>query len=72
MMLVGSDAVNAIAAGATSSETASVIINNAIAAGNYYLLYQADANGNIGESNSLGGSPSSDNTVRIRFFDDMP
>jgi subtilase family serine protease len=50
-MLVGSDAVNTIAAGATSSETASVIINNAIAAGNYYLLYQADANGNIGESN---------------------
>jgi subtilisin family serine protease len=50
-MLVGSDTVNAIAAGATSSETASLIINNAIAAGNYYLLYKADANGNIGESN---------------------
>ncbi|MEH2348640.1 MAG: CARDB domain-containing protein [Nostoc sp.] len=50
-MLVGSDTVNAIAAGATSSETVSVTIKNAIAAGNYYLLYQADANGNIGESN---------------------
>ncbi|MEH2092962.1 CARDB domain-containing protein [Nostoc sp.] len=49
--LLGSDTVNAVAAGATSSETASLIINNAIAAGNYYLLYQADANGNIGESN---------------------
>ncbi|MEH2443592.1 CARDB domain-containing protein [Nostoc sp.] len=49
--LLGSDTVNAIAAGATSSETASLIINNAIAAGNYYLLYKADANGNIGESN---------------------
>ncbi|MEH2220420.1 MAG: CARDB domain-containing protein [Nostoc sp.] len=50
-LLVGSDTVNAVPAGATSSETASLIINNAIAAGNYYLLYQADANGNIGESN---------------------
>ncbi|MFN6484393.1 MULTISPECIES: CARDB domain-containing protein [unclassified Nostoc] len=50
-VLLGSDGVNAIAAGATSSETASLIINNAIAAGNYYLLYKADANGNIGESN---------------------
>ncbi|WP_392478115.1 CARDB domain-containing protein [Nostoc sp. C110] len=50
-VLLGSDAVNAVAAGATSSETASLIINNAIAAGNYYLLYKADANGNVGESN---------------------
>ncbi|MFN6461342.1 MAG: CARDB domain-containing protein [Nostoc sp. DedVER02] len=50
-VLVGSDGVNAVAAGATSSETASAIINNAIAAGNYYLLYKADANGNVGESN---------------------
>ncbi|WP_292700340.1 MULTISPECIES: hypothetical protein [unclassified Nostoc] len=41
-MLLTSGGVNAIAAGATSSETASLIVNNAIATGNYYLLYQAD------------------------------
>ncbi|MBW4678458.1 MAG: S8 family serine peptidase [Desmonostoc geniculatum HA4340-LM1] len=50
-VLLGSDAVNTIAAGATSSETASLAIANTIAAGNYYLLYRADADNKIAESN---------------------
>ncbi|MCF2147188.1 S8 family serine peptidase [Desmonostoc muscorum LEGE 12446] len=50
-VLLGSDGVNSIAAGATSSETASLAIANTIAAGNYYLLYRADADNKIAESN---------------------
>jgi len=50
-VLLGSDAVNSIAAGASSSETASILIANSIAAGNYYLLFRADADNNLAESN---------------------
>ncbi|MBD2517342.1 S8 family serine peptidase [Nostoc sp. FACHB-973] len=50
-VLLGSDGVNSIAAGVTSSETASLAIANTIAAGNYYLLYRADADNKIAESN---------------------
>ncbi|MCF4969077.1 CARDB domain-containing protein [Nostoc sp. CMAA1605] len=49
-VLLGSDAVNSIAAGAVSSETASILIGNSIAAGNYHLLFRTDADNNLGES----------------------
>ncbi|WP_221643013.1 S8 family serine peptidase, partial [Nostoc sp. 2RC] len=42
---------NSIAAGASSGSTTTININNSIAVGNYYLLYQADGNNNIAESN---------------------
>jgi len=42
---------SSIAAGAYSASTTTININNSIAAGNYYLLYQADGNNNIAESN---------------------
>ncbi|MBW4616891.1 MAG: S8 family serine peptidase [Desmonostoc vinosum HA7617-LM4] len=50
-VLLSADAINSIAAGAYSTETANIIISNGIAAGKYYLLYQADANGKVAESN---------------------
>ncbi|WP_414569783.1 CARDB domain-containing protein [Nostoc sp. CCY 9925] len=42
---------SSIAAGAYSASTTTLNIGNSIAAGNYYLLYQADGNNNIAESN---------------------
>lgn len=48
---LGSDYVDSIAAGAYSSESTTLKINNGIAAGSYYLLYQADGNGDLIESN---------------------
>nr|MDZ8283990.1 CARDB domain-containing protein [Nostoc sp. ChiSLP01] len=42
---------SSIAAGAYSASTTTINISNSIAAGNYYLLYQADGNNNIAESN---------------------
>ncbi|AUT03510.1 peptidase S8 [Nostoc sp. CENA543] len=50
-VLLGSDAVNSIAAGAVSSETASILISNSIAGGNYHLLFRADADSTVAESN---------------------
>jgi len=50
-VLLGSDAVNAIAAGASRTQTSSIVIGNTISGGNYYLLYKADADSKIGESN---------------------
>ncbi|QLE54695.1 CARDB domain-containing protein [Nostoc sp. TCL26-01] len=49
-VLLGSDSVNSIAAGAYSSETSALIVANSIAAGNYYLLFQADGNNNLAET----------------------
>jgi subtilase family serine protease len=48
---LGSDYLSPIAAGASSGSTTTININNSIAVGNYYLLYQADGNNNIAESN---------------------
>ncbi|MCC5636676.1 S8 family serine peptidase [Nostoc sp. CHAB 5844] len=48
---LGSDYVDNIAAGAYSSESATLRIANNIAAGSYYLLLQADGNGDFIESN---------------------
>ncbi|MBH8560782.1 S8 family serine peptidase [Nostoc sp. CENA67] len=48
---LGSDYVDSIAAGAYSSESTTLNINNGIAAGSYYLLCQADGNGDLIESN---------------------
>ncbi|MBD2680677.1 MULTISPECIES: CARDB domain-containing protein [Nostoc] len=42
---------SSIAAGAYSASTTTINISNSIAAGNYYLLYQADGNNDIAESN---------------------
>ncbi|HBW30440.1 MAG TPA: peptidase S8 [Nostoc sp. UBA8866] len=50
-VLLGSDAVNSIAAGAVSSETASIVIANSIAGGNYHLLFRTDADSTVAESN---------------------
>ena len=50
-VFLGSDGVNAIAAGAYSAETSSIVLGNTITAGNYYLLYKADSDGTLGESN---------------------
>ncbi|BCL38171.1 hypothetical protein NSMS1_46180 [Nostoc sp. MS1] len=50
-ILLGSDAVNSLAAGASSSETASILIANNVAPGNYQLLFRADADNNLAESN---------------------
>ncbi|MEJ1932727.1 CARDB domain-containing protein, partial [Nostoc sp. NIES-2111] len=49
-VLLGSDAVNNLAAGASSSETVSLLIANSILPGNYQLLFRADADGNLAES----------------------
>ncbi|MBD2614747.1 peptidase S8, partial [Nostoc punctiforme FACHB-252] len=48
---LGSDYLSPIAAGVSSGSTTTININNSIAVGNYYLLYQADGNNNIAESN---------------------
>ncbi|BAY37193.1 peptidase S8/S53 [Nostoc sp. NIES-2111] len=50
-VLLGSDAVSSIATGAYSSETSSIVVKNTIAGGNYYLLFRADADGNLAENN---------------------
>ncbi|MBH8551586.1 S8 family serine peptidase [Nostocaceae cyanobacterium CENA357] len=47
---VGSDYINGIAAGVSRAETASLNIGSSIAAGSYYLLYQADGYNNVAES----------------------
>ncbi|MDZ8081864.1 MAG: CARDB domain-containing protein [Nostoc sp. DcaGUA01] len=46
-----SDYLSPIAAGAYDAVTSTINISNSIATGNYYLLYQADGNKNIAESN---------------------
>ncbi|ABA23664.1 Peptidase S8 and S53, subtilisin, kexin, sedolisin [Trichormus variabilis ATCC 29413] len=48
---LGSDYVDGIAAGAYSSESSTLRIDNGIVAGSYYLLCQADGNGDFIESN---------------------
>ncbi|QSJ21056.1 S8 family serine peptidase [Nostoc sp. UHCC 0702] len=48
---LGSDYVDSIAAGAYSSASTTLNINNGIAAGSYYLICQADGNGDVIESN---------------------
>ncbi|MBD2517343.1 S8 family serine peptidase [Nostoc sp. FACHB-973] len=50
-ILLGSDYLSAIAGGAVSARTTTLTISNNIATGSYYLLYQADGNNNIAESN---------------------
>ncbi|BAY75757.1 peptidase S8/S53 [Nostoc linckia NIES-25] len=48
---LGYDFFSPIAAGAYSGVTSTINISDSIAAGNYYLLYQADGNNDIAESN---------------------
>ncbi|WP_317616825.1 CARDB domain-containing protein, partial [Nostoc sp. PA-18-2419] len=48
---LGYEYISGIAAGAYSSESTTLSISNSIATGNYYLLYQADGDGDIVESN---------------------
>ncbi|WP_062295097.1 S8 family serine peptidase [Nostoc piscinale] len=48
---LGSDYVDSIAAGTYSSESVALKIENNITAGSYYLLYQANGNGDALESN---------------------
>ncbi|WP_414753715.1 CARDB domain-containing protein [Anabaena sp. CCY 9910] len=66
-VLLGSDAVNSIAAGAVSSETASIVIANSIAAGNYHLLFRTDADNNLAESNETNNVVS--RTITINTAD---
>ncbi|MBD2252805.1 CARDB domain-containing protein [Nostoc parmelioides] len=62
-VLLGSDTVNSIAAGAVSSETASIVIANSIAGGNYHLLFRADADSTVAESNETNNVASRAITV---------
>ncbi|MEH2069561.1 MAG: CARDB domain-containing protein, partial [Nostoc sp.] len=48
---LGYEYISGIAAGVYSSESTTLSISNSIATGNYYLLYQADGDGDIVESN---------------------
>ncbi|MBC1300395.1 CARDB domain-containing protein [Trichormus variabilis] len=66
-VLLGSDSVASIAAGAVSSETASIVIANSIAAGNYHLLFRTDADNNLAESNETNNLVS--RTITINTAD---
>ncbi|NES24938.1 MAG: hypothetical protein F6K41_40030, partial [Symploca sp. SIO3E6] len=48
---LGSDEISSISAGSTLNRSKSLSISSSITAGNYYLLWKADANGSITESN---------------------
>ncbi len=48
---LGSDCLSRITSGSYSAKTTKLSIGNHIATGNYYLLYQADGNKNVAESN---------------------
>ncbi|WP_392534167.1 CARDB domain-containing protein [Nostoc sp. C117] len=49
-IFLGSDAVNSLAAGASSSESATISLSSSLAPGTYYLFYQADGSSAIAES----------------------
>ncbi|NES21051.1 MAG: peptidase S8, partial [Symploca sp. SIO3E6] len=48
---LGSDYISSVSAGSTLNRSKSLSISSSITAGNYYLLWKADANGNVSESN---------------------
>jgi subtilase family serine protease len=52
-LLLGSDTVISLGIGGSSSQSSFVNIDSSISAGDYYLLYQADASGLVVESNEI-------------------
>ncbi|NET56476.1 MAG: hypothetical protein F6K47_09985 [Symploca sp. SIO2E6] len=48
---LGSDDISSLSAGSTLNRSKSLSISSSITAGNYYLLWRADANSNVSESN---------------------
>ncbi|MCW5315184.1 hypothetical protein GTQ43_15610 [Nostoc sp. KVJ3] len=53
---LGSDTVNSLAAGVSSSESASVALSSTLITGTYYLIAKADAGNTISESNENNNS----------------